>query len=481
MSARVAPRLRVVDVAFYERPVTLRLPFRFGVVTLTEAPQTFVRARIRLASGHEATGFAAEMLAPKWFDKDLALSNEQNFEQLRTALGTAAELYLQADSDMTAFALHAECADQHYRACAGRALNSLVAGFGTALLDRAILDGLCRSAASSVFEAVRSNLPGLGAQTARDLEGFDIDAFLACLRPARSIHARHTVGLVDAIAEADVDAETRVDDGLPESLEACVARYRHGYFKLKAGGDAKADIDRLLRIAAVLDSAPEPYWATLDGNEQYPDAESVIDLWRRIEETPRLKRLADSIMFIEQPIVRASALEEPIHPLAALKPVEIDESDSDINAFPRARRLGYTGISSKSCKGFYRSLLNAARVAKWNEEDSATAYFMSAEDLTTQAGVAVQQDLTLATLIGCTHVERNGHHYADGMAGAPPAEQAAFVAAHPDIYCDASGHARVRIEGGQMRIGSLDTPGIGCAVEPYWSALTPMQYKSAVA
>ena len=40
---------------------------------------------------------------------------------------------------------------------------------------------------------------------------------------------------------------------------------------------------------------------------------------------------------------------------------------------------------------------------------------MSAEDLTTQAGVAVQQDLALATLIGATHVERNGHHYVDGM------------------------------------------------------------------
>ena len=44
---------------------------------------------------------------------------------------------------------------------------------------------------------------------------------------------------------------------------------------------------------------------------------------------------------------------------------------------------------------------------------------MSAEDLTTQSGIALQQDLALATLIGATHVERNGHHYVDGMAGAP--------------------------------------------------------------
>ena len=67
---------------------------------------------------------------------------------------------------------------------------------------------------------------------------------------------------------------------------------------------------------------------------------------------------------------------------------------------------------------------------------------MSAEDLTTQGGVALQQDLALATLVGATHVERNGHHYVDGMAGAPQAEQDAFLAAHPELY--AAGAERPR-------------------------------------
>ena len=33
------------------------------------------------------------------------------------------------------------------------------------------------------------------------------------------------------------------------------------------------------------------------------------------------------------------------------------------DAFPRARKLGYRGISSKSCKGIYKSLINGARAA----------------------------------------------------------------------------------------------------------------------
>ena len=49
-----APSFRVCEVRLYERPVRLRMPFRFGVVTLREAPQGFVRARIEDAQGRSA-------------------------------------------------------------------------------------------------------------------------------------------------------------------------------------------------------------------------------------------------------------------------------------------------------------------------------------------------------------------------------------------------------------------------------------------
>jgi hypothetical protein len=57
-------KFSVKEVEFFERPVKLRMPFRFGVVTLTEAPQAFVRSRIVLENGREAEGAAAELLAP---------------------------------------------------------------------------------------------------------------------------------------------------------------------------------------------------------------------------------------------------------------------------------------------------------------------------------------------------------------------------------------------------------------------------------
>ena len=101
---------------------------------------------------------------------------------------------------------------------------------------------------------------------------------------------------------------------------------------------------------------------------------------------------------------------------------------------------------------------------------------MSAEDLTTQAGVAVQQDLALATLVGATHVERNGHHYVDGMAGAPEAEQDAFLTAHPDLYRRApNGRARLSIRDGAVGIGSLETPGLAVGPIPDFAAMSPMK------
>jgi hypothetical protein len=151
-------------------------------------------------------------------------------------------------------------------------------------------------------------------------------------------------------------------------------------------------------------------------------------------------------------------------------PIEIDESDADVMVFPRARALGYRGISSKSCKGFYRALINRARIAQWNAGEP-DRYFMSAEDLTTQAGVAVQQDLALASLIA-THVERNGHHYVDGMTGAPHAEEDAFLSAHPDLYHrTANGRVRVTIHDGAITLGSLDTPGLGVGPMPDFAAM----------
>src|SRR5205823_2335719 len=251
------------------------------------------------------------------------------------------------------------------------------------------------------------------------------------------------------------------------TLEGVVARYGHRWFKLKVGGEVKADVARLSAIAAVLDRIAEPYHASLDGNEQYEDIEGVRALWSAIKADAKLKRLAASIVFIEQPIKRQTAMSQPV---AMEKPVIIDESDDSLDASPRAKALGYRGVSSKTCKGIYKSIINAARCAQWGSD-----YFMTGEDLTLQAGLALQQDLALVSLLGLTHVERNGHHYVNGMAGLPSAEQAAFLEAHPDLYELSHGAVRLKIRDGDLQIGSLGCPGFASAAMPDWEKMRRMQ------
>src|SRR5713226_9263449 len=415
-------RFSITEISFFERDVRLRMPFRFGVVTLTQAPQAFVRARIRLENGNEAAGAA-------------------------TAFGHFIHHY-----------------EHQIAAGAKLGLNSLTACFGPALIDRALLDALCRGLNVSFYEAVRKNIPALV------LQPFDMNRFLGDLRPRNEIAARHTVGLVDPITAQ----EKRIDDGLPETLEEVIARYGHRWFKLKVGGDAAADVERLAAIASVLDRMAQPYRASLDGNEQYSDAGGVIELWGRIKSDARLARLAKSIVFIEQPIKRQNALSSEVSRLAAEKPVIIDESDDSLEAFPRARKLGYDGVSSKTCKGLYKSFINAARCRQWNREEGAARYFMTGEDLTIQAGLALQQDLALVSMLGLEHVERNGHHYVNGMAGLPSGEQQDFLTAHPDLYEKSHGAVRVKIRQGMMSMQSINCPGYASRAAPDWGAMRAM-------
>ena len=465
-------RFTVREISLFERPVRLRLPFRFGAATLTEAPQAFVRARIETGKGASAIGGAAELMVPKWFDKTASTTNEENLAQLRASLALARDSYL-AGSANTAFGHFIDNYAPQIAMGTMQGMNSLVACYGPALIDRALLDALCRALGISFFQAIAKNLPGIQAPGWQaDLAAFDMDDFLFEMKPRGALQARHTVGLLDPISAAD--ARERPSDGLPVTLEEVIARYGHRWFKLKLSGDTAADVERLAAIAAVLEGI-DGYQCTLDGNEQYADENGILELWRRIKAEPRLKRLASSIAFIEQPVRRQNALTADMSELGEDKPVIIDESDDSLEAFPLARRHGYTGVSSKACKGFYKSILNAARCRLWNREEGAERYFMSAEDLTTQAGLAVQQDLALAALLGIPHVERNGHHYVNGMAALSKSEQDAFLAAHPDLYERSHGAVRVRIHRGDLAIGSLACIGFASAAMPDWNSMRSMK------
>jgi hypothetical protein len=456
-------RIAVRDIAFFERPVRFVRPFRFGAVVINDTPQMFVRVEIEVEGKGSSVGASAELLVPKWFDKRPQLSPDETTAELRRSLVIARGLYLAGSGFDTAFGLHASCIAAQVEACASEDIPPLAAAYGPAEIDKAVLDALLRALGANFFDGMAQNIAGIDAGLSPDLRDDDIALFLERRRRLERVAVRHTVGLDDRIEGAG---------GVADAHENAGARY----FKLKLNGDPEADAARLNRIGAELASLPHDYHVTLDANEQYADLAGLTALVDRLDRDSRLRPIAAKLLYIEQPMPRDITRQSPLGSLARRNLI-IDEADDSYDAFPHARVLGYRGISSKSCKGIYKSIINATRAAKWSGEREK--FFVSGEDLTCQAGLCVQQDLALGALIGVTHAERNGHHYVDGFADTPAAEAQAFRAAHPDIYASDGNIVRLSINNGDLLTRSLTSPGFATGVHPNWSALSPLEQPKA--
>ncbi|MDH2380459.1 hypothetical protein [Bradyrhizobium sp. CER78] len=453
-------RLKVNDIAFFERPLAFARPFRFGAVTITASTQLFVRVEIEVEGKGRATGASAEMLAPKWFDKRPHLTEAQSLDGLRRSLAIARELYLANKGFETAFGLHARCIGSQVAACAAEDIPPLAAGFGPAEIDKAILDALLRAASANFFDGMAGNIAGIDARLTQDIDDAAVVRFLSTRKRLDRVAVRHTVGMDDKVEG---------EGGVADANENAAARY----FKLKLNGDPAHDAARLARIGNELAKLSYAVKVTLDANEQYADLAALNALADRLDHDAALRPIAANLLYIEQPMPRDITKALPLGTLAARNFI-IDEADDSYDAFPQARALGYRGISSKSCKGIYKSIINATRAAAWSSDRDR--YFIGGEDLTCQAGLGVQQDLALGALIGVTHAERNGHHYVDGFADTPADEADAFLTAHPDLYTRAGGKIRLAIHDGDLLTGSIAaTPGFASSIHPDWSTMQPLK------
>ncbi|NOJ45135.1 hypothetical protein [Bradyrhizobium archetypum] len=457
-------RLAIRDISFFERPVVFARPFRFGAVVINATPQAFVRVEIEVEGKGSAVGASAEFLVPKWFDKRPHLSPEETVTELRRSLMIARDIYLAHTAFETAFGLHAACIGAQTEACAREDIPPLAAAYGPAEIDKAVLDALLRATGANFFDGMAANIAGVDARLSRDLGDNDVTQFLASRTRLERVAIRHTVGMDDKIEG---------EGGAADGKENAGARY----FKLKLNGDPAHDADRLIRIGRELASLPHDYRVTLDANEQYADLAALGTLVERLDRDSALRPIAQKLLYIEQPMPRDITRQSPLGALAR-RDFIVDEADDSYDAFPVARALGYRGISSKSCKGIYKSLINATRAAKWSA--AGEQCFITGEDLTCQAGLAVQQDLALGALIGVTHAERNGHHYVDGFGDTPAAEAEAFLSAHPDLYMRDGGKIRLAIHDGDLLTGSLTTPGFATAAHPDWSAMSPLDQPAAI-
>ena len=452
---------------FFVLRTKTRFPFRYGIASLTDVPQFFVTTRVSDGRG-EQTGLAAEGLPPKWFTKDPATTFEQDLPQMTEVITHAAGLAVTiARSPIGFFDLWVELNRQQTAWAESRRIAPLLAHLGVSLVERAVLDGLCRLAGEPLHQLVRANRLGLRLGEIYPELGTGEPADLLPSAPLETTRVRHTVGLADALTPTDLAIEDRVSDGLPQDLEASIRAYGLQYFKVKLFGDPARDFPRLRRIVPLLEHETSGQWhVTLDGNETFHDFAAFRDYWAAARAEPALSGLWSHVIVVEQPVHRDHALSDEVGQAlgawADRPPIILDESDGAVGDVPRALSLGYAGASHKNCKGIVKGIANAAVLRRQHGREAQPV--LTGEDLCILGPVALLQDLAMMALLGISHVERNGHHYYRGLSMLPASWQRATLESHDDIYrSHQDGFACLRIEGGRLDLRSVNAAPFGVA------------------
>ena len=453
---------------FFVLRTRTRFPFRYGIASMTEVPHLFVRTRV-LAGGRAVWGLTAEGLPPKWFTKNPATTFEQDLPEMLASIVHAADIAeAVASRPVSFFDLWREVHRSQTTWGDAQGLAPLVAELGVALVERAVLDGLCRVLSEPLHRVIVQNRLGVKlGEIYTELEGHDPQTLLPD-SPLKSCFVRHTIGLGDALSPRELAAEDRVNDGLPQDLEASIRAYGLRYFKIKLSGMPERDLPRLEDLARILDrETGGQYYVTVDGNENFRSFEEFRDFWDRIAARAALKELCRRTIVVEQPVHRDRALLEetgdelsgwPDRPTLIL-----DESDGAIGDVPRALDLGYAGASYKNCKGIVKGLANACLLAA--RRRGGKPGVLTGEDLCNLGPIAVQQDLAMMAILGIDHVERNGHHYYRGLSMFSRDWQDAVLRTHHDLYLrHESGFAHLHIEEGRISLASLNRAPFG--VEP---------------
>jgi len=431
-----APRLYTIDLQ-------TRMPFRYGIATLTALPHLFVELQLEI-DGKVHRGVAAENLAPKWFTKNPHTTPQQDIDELLTVIRAACGFARLATPAASVYELWQHVYEQQRQWGIDHDLPPLLANFGATLIERAMIDAFCRASGLTFADAVRANALGLPQAAAGALPS----------APLRSLTIRHTVGLSDPLTGAEVAPDEKLDDGLPQSLEACVRAYGLTHFKIKIGGDGKRDVQRLRDIAAVLGDRGAIKF-TVDGNESYRDLDGFRAFWDAVRDEPFVRA---SMLFVEQPLHRDVAFTAGLARWPDRPPIIIDESDGEIDSFLVALTRGYAGTSFKSCKGILKGVLNAYVARR-----RGGGTILSAEDLTTVGPVSLLQDLAVVATLGIPHVERNGHHYFRGLSMFPAGVQQRVLAHHGDLYRDI-GFPSLDIRNGAIALGSIVDAPFGYAM-----------------
>jgi L-alanine-DL-glutamate epimerase-like enolase superfamily enzyme len=445
--------IRIVDVNHQFEQFRYRTPYQFGGRAVDRVTLLNVNCRVRTGGGQEAWGFGSMTLGNAWAFP--ASTEDVGLGAMRALADELHTLTARCDETGHPVDLFRVLEPEYLRAAETlsrtRALPVPIPKLCTLVVasafDAALHDAYGKAFGLSCYKTYgRSFMTrDLSHDLGPDFKGEYIDRYVPAA-PKPRIFVFHSVGASDPLEAADVS--TRLDDGLPNTLEEWIPRDGLLRFKIKLnGGDLAADFERVVRIDRVVRRAQAARGITdwkysLDFNEGCPNVAYLLEFLRRVREaTPSG---FDRILYIEQPTARDLKKDRAnvMHEAARLRPVVIDESLTDLEALLLAREMGYSGVALKACKGQSQAMLMAAAARKFG-------MFLCVQDLTCPGAALIHSAGIAARVPGNAGIEANARQFV-------PRANEPWEARFPGVFT---------IRDGVMHTSQLTGPGLG-AVPP---------------
>ncbi|MCL2305089.1 MAG: mandelate racemase/muconate lactonizing enzyme family protein [Planctomycetaceae bacterium] len=243
-------------------------------------------------------------------------------------------------------------------------------------------------------------------------------------KPKDRMPLYHLVGALDPLTDADV--KTPLDDGLPEHLGQWIHYNGLTHFKIKLNGDdLDWDVERVLAIDRIAEEEQAKRGCTqwcysADFNERCANVEYVLEFLNRIKK--RTPAAMERLQYIEQPTHRdlKAFPENKMHRAAEIVPVVIDESLLDLESFHESRKMGYSGIALKACKGHSEALLMGAAAQKYD-------LFLCVQDLTCPGASFLHSASLSARIPTVAAIEGNSRQYC-------PAANVPWTKKYPSMF-----------------------------------------------
>ncbi len=441
--------IRVVGVSHGFEEFRYRAPYQFGGRSVDRVTILNVTCRVRTAGGREAQGFGSMTLGNAWAFP--AAGQDAGLGSMVALAGALRRLTADCEERGHPIDLFRALEPEYLRAAAElsrtRALPAPIPKLCTLVVasafDAAIHDAYGKAFGVSCYETYGASFMtrDLSHDLGPSFKGEYLDRYVPSTpRPATPVF--HSVGASDPLEAADV--RTRIDDGLPNTLEEWIPRDGLIRFKIKLnGGNLEADFERVVRIDRVVARAQRSRgvrdWKySLDFNEGCPNVGYLLEFMRRLRET--IPAGFDRILYIEQPTARDLKKDRAnvMHEAARLRPIVIDESLTDLESLLLAREMGYTGVALKACKGQSQAMLMAAAAQKFG-------MFLCVQDLTCPGASLIHSAGIAARVPGNAGIEANARQFV-------PSANAPWEARFPGLFT---------IQEGMMNTSQLTGAGLG--------------------